>query len=182
MADDTLPTPGHLRQLLHYEPDTGKLFWKARDPSLFANPSRAVQWNGKNAGKEAFIAVSTTGYYRGAVWGRFHAAHRIIWAIVHGEWPADCIDHINGDPKDNRLANLRAVSRADNQKNQKRRKDNTSGVSGVSWDKSKGLWQAKINVDGRQMHLGRYETVAEAAMAKASAEQKYGFHENHGKR
>lgn len=109
-------------------------------------------------------------------------AHRLAWLYVYGVFPKGNIDHINGDPSDNRISNLRDVSQAENLKNQRMRGDNTSGVLGVCWDKSRNKWKAQINVDGKNKGLGRYDSKDDAIKARMEADVKYRYHENHGKR
>ena len=178
--------PELLRKLLRYEPETGKLFWLPRTPDLFHDTTdrRGVNWccqawNGKNAGREAFTANSA-GYRMGAVFGRNYGAHRVAWALTSGSWPK-MIDHINGDRSDNRLANLRSVSRLENQRNMKRGSDNKSGQTGVGWDSSRDRWVAAIGVGGRTDHIGRFDKKADAIAARKQAERDFGFHPNHGR-
>ncbi len=92
------------------------------------------------------------------------------------------IDHINHDPSDNRLANLRKVKRLDNMRNQSMRSTNPSGVTGVRFNKECHKWQATIMVLGKEIHLGLFEGFNRAVHARKAAEVKYGFHENHGKK
>jgi hypothetical protein len=181
MANATLPTPEVLCQLLRYEPETGKLFWKRRSDDMFPAAWRAARWNERYAETEAFTAI-VLGYRKGSFDGKQTYAHRVVWAITHGEWPEGHIDHINGNRADNRLANLRVVSNAENGKNQKFRKNNTSGVVGVSWDKRRGLWFAHICSGRKLVNLGRFKTMAEAVQARERAELELGFHPNHGRR
>ena len=79
--------------------------------------------NGKPCGRDA---NDKDGYAQVSIGKRKFKAHRVIYAIVHGTMPADEIDHINGDRADNRIENLRDVSRLENMHNSKNRKDNTS--------------------------------------------------------
>lgn len=114
-------TPEILRQLLRYEPETGKLFWLERGPKWFSDKPVGQQhnanaWNAKYAGKEAFTSVGFNGYRQGSVFRQGMNLHRVAWAIHHGEWP-DHIDHINRDRLDNRICNLRSVTKAENAKN-----------------------------------------------------------------
>lgn len=166
-------TPALLRELLTYDPETGKLFWRARNLSHFDNPSRGRSWNTRHANKEAFT-VGEQGYRRGMVFRRMYLAHIAAWAIIHSEWPDGQVDHINGVRDDNRLANLRVVSRSDNCRNAKRRSTNTSGVNGVA--KQGKRWRAYI-----VEHLGLFDTIEEAAAARKEAEQRLGYHPNHGR-
>lgn len=172
--------PAILPVLLRYEPETGKLFWRRRPREYFVSDKGFACWNGKHAGQEAF--TSTEGrhlYHNGRILGRSLKAHRVIWALVHGKWPTGQIDHINGNRQDNRLVNLREVSRLENHRNMKRFKNNTSGHAGVI--PFKGRWQARITVDYRGIHLGTFDTVEEAVAARAQADIKYKFHKNHGR-
>nr|WP_175479900.1 HNH endonuclease signature motif containing protein [Paracoccus homiensis] len=108
-------------------------------------------------------------------------AHRVAWAVIHGRWPNGEIDHINGDRSDNRLANLREVTKRENHRNMAIRSDNTSGVTGVYWAREKGKWAAYIKAD-KMVALGRYDTFAEAVAARRAAEKVLGYHPNHGRR
>ena len=143
---------------------------------------RARYGNTKYAGREAISAVDRSlGYKKGSIFNAKCYAHRVIWAMQTGEWPADDIDHINGDRADNRWENLRAVERKDNARNAKRRSTNTSGMMGVQWHPALGKWRARIMVDGRSIALGCYHSLEDACAARKSAERRYGFHENHGR-
>ena len=79
------------------------------------------------------------------------------------------VDHINGDGLDNRRANLRAVTNAQNQYNRSRQSNNTSGFIGVSWFKPHGRWMARITFRGVQRFLGYYDTAEDAARARDAA-------------
>lgn len=181
MATKDLPEPALLRKLLRYEPETGKLYWLERTLEMFPHARACISWNARFARKEALTSLDRKGYRRGAIFNKFYAAHRVIWAIVHGEWPPEQIDHINGDKQDNRLGNLRAVSNSENLKNQKRPKNNTSGIIGVYWNKQLVAWHAQIKINGKKKHLGTYQCIGAAAAARASADLKHGFHRNHGR-
>lgn len=106
-----------LRQLLRYEPETGKLYWLSRDVSLFHESATRTAagtckwWNGRFAGKEAFTATGVHGCRAGRIFGQAHYAHRVAWALHHGGWPTDEIDHQDGDRANNRISNLREVMR-----------------------------------------------------------------------
>lgn len=176
--------PSEVRSLLRYEPDTGKLYWLERGVSLFRGKYPAQRscrsWNARNAGKEAFTAVGASGYREGRIHNRIYRAHRVIWAIAHGEWPEQ-VDHINGDRADNRLVNLRAVTRFQNARNTKLPITNTSGVMGVERHVGGTRWRARIKVNRRQIHLGYFVELSDAIAARKAAEKKYGFHANHGR-
>ena len=170
MASKALPSPEVLRQLLRYEPGTGKLFWRERGPEWFTRGGSAAAWNDAFAGREAFTADDGAGYRQGSIFDQSFRAHRIAWAISYGVWPQNHIDHINGDKSDNRLCNLRDASRSENMSNSQKRVDNTSGFKGVS--RAAGKWVARIYARGKKHHIGYFDTAedAAAAYAKASAE------------
>lgn len=182
MSAKELPSPELLRQLLRYEPETGKLYWRERnaDMSKEFNDTECNRWNGAWAGKEAFTSTSC-GYKQGHIMSSHCRAHRVIWAIVYGEWPKH-IDHINGIKDDNRIENLRSVSHAENCRNQKRASNNTSGVCGVYWCKRYGKWRVQIGANGKCKHLGYFDDFDKAVATRKSAEAKYDFHQNHGNR
>jgi len=173
------PTRSEISVYLDYDPETGVFIWKTRSKLHFVNARAWSTWNARFAGKVA--GNQCAGRYRNICLGyRTFQAHRLAWLIVHGEWPVH-IDHINGDKGDNRIANLRSVSNAENRKNQATRKDNTSGVQGVYWDRRNQKWMAKIQVEGKTVNLGRYSSIEEAAIRRTQAEREFGFHSNHGR-
>ncbi|WP_047472545.1 HNH endonuclease [Delftia sp. ZNC0008] len=167
MAARILPTPEQLRELLRYEPDTGKLFWLPRPRELFATKRSFSLWNTRFSGKEAFITVGPVGYRYGAVFGHKMYAHRVIWAMQSGSWPRADIDHINGCRTDNRFCNLRAATRAENLMNMSGSRG-ASGVKGVSL-LANGIFRAEIRAYGKRFNLGRFKTLGEAAKAYAEA-------------
>lgn len=178
MATKPLPTSEVLRQLLTYEPETGKLFWKERGPEWFSSLRSCKSWNTQFAQKEAFGFICDKGYHVSVLLRRRYSAHRVIWKLVHGIEPDD-IDHINGDRTDNRLENLRNVSRLVNTRNQKLPSNNTHGHLGVYSVGSK--WRAQIRVRGALKDLGRFAHFNDAVAARKAAEMRYGFHPNHGR-
>lgn len=185
MAKKPLPCPTLLRLLLTYEPETGKLFWKKRKSwmaprgGVRAAGKAVAIWNGRNAGNMAFTATTNGGYRVGWLFGVKSYAHRVIWALIHGEWP-DVIDHIDGDRGNNLISNLRSVTKAENARNARVGSNNKTGVMGVG--RSKAGWYAKICAGGVAIHIGTFETFGDAVDARKNAEVKYGYHENHGRR
>lgn len=173
--------PEKLSTLLSYDPATGKLFWLPRPAEMLLTQKSARTWNTRYSGGEAFTTLNASGYYHGTLFGKTHAAHRVAWALAHGAWPEGEIDHINGDRSDNRLANLRDVSAAENRKNQTRSRANTSGVTGVHWCNTWNRWIAKIMVGRKTTTIGNFATFEEAVAARAVASQAMGFAPGHGK-
>lgn len=102
--------------------------------------------------------------------GKPRKVHRIIMGVVDNI--SIEVDHINGDPSDNRKCNLRVCTHSENLKNQKLHEDNTSGYSGVNWDKNKRRWVAEIIVDGKR-HRKRFKTKEEAIVKRKEWEELY---------
>ena len=178
-------TPELCRQLLDYDPETGKLFWKARSSSDFkaskyaSAEQLAALWNRKNAYGLAFTATKSTGYRHGNIQGVTITAHRVAFAIYYGRWPSH-VDHINGDRTDNRIENLREVTASENHKNRRKNRGENARV-GVSYSPQRGRWQAQICSQQKRMHLGWFDTEAEALAAREKAERQLEFHPNHGR-
>jgi len=177
MAEKTLPSPEVLRQLLRYEPDTGKLFWLPRPASMFLGGRNCAAWNSRCAGKEALNSQSK-GYLHGTLNCVTVQTHRIAWAVHYGAWPDGLIDHRDGDGTNNRLANMRVGDSVMNGRNMKIGKANTSSVVGVTWHKDAGKWMAQIVVHRKRVHLGLHRSFADAVAARRAAEIENGFHPN----
>lgn len=169
MAKKALPSPEVLRQLLRYEPDTGKLFWRERTPDQFEPGYRHPEWNcrhwnSKYAGKEAFTASRPEGYRVGRIAGNNYRAHRIIWRMVYGEDIPDFIDHINGDPSDNRISNLRLATGKQNSQNRTKTRG-TSRYLGVCWNRSEQNWLVQLRRADGTKYQRRFRSEIEAAKA-----------------
>ncbi len=175
-----------VRQLLDYNPDTGELFYKERSVEMFSDSGQLTAdhikkvWNARYAGKQAFLTKLQNRYYRGNLVTGMFLAHRVIWALVYGEWP-DEVDHKDHNGFNNKLDNLRSVSHETNGKNHRLNRINTSGACGVHWDACLKKWKAQIGFRGTQTHLGLFDNKEEAIAVRKAAEIKYGFHPNHGK-
>ena len=98
--------------------------------------------------------------------------HRIIFLMFHGFLP-DYIDHIDGNPKNNKIENLRNVTQTQNCQNQKIPKNNTSGLKNVSWHKLQKKWQVRINVNGALKHFGFYHDIQVAKFIAETMRHKY---------
>ncbi len=179
-------TYSEVSRLLRADFDTGKLFWLPRTPDLFTNQDRDDEhacnnWNAAHAGQEAFTALDGYGYLHGRIFDRPYKAHRIIWLLHTGDWPVMHLDHINGKRSDNRVVNLRAVTRTENMMNQRIRSDNVSGVIGVCWDQARAKWMAFISTGHKRKNLGRFDDLDDAVAVRKAAEIEMGFHPNHGR-
>ena len=177
-------TAGYVRSILDYDPDTGVLTWRERTD--IKDALVRSKWNNRYAGTCAGAVHpggqrSLTKYRVLGINGRTYRAHRVAWLHVYGEWPPGEIDHANGDGTDNRIANLRLATRAQNCANTKAKKGNVSGIKGVttlSWS-SGTRFQAQISKNGGAgtRYLGTFDTAEEAhdAYMEAAREQYGGF-------
>lgn len=146
-----------LREMLHYCQESGCFTWLAR-------PNKKI--------KAGVVAGSKRpeGRILIGVLGREYLAHRLAWLYVYGKWPAGVIDHIDGDPGNNSLVNLRDVSKTVNQQNQRRAHSrSTHGFMGVRRNRKR--WQALISVDGKIRHLGTFDTPELAHFAYLDAKR-----------
>jgi hypothetical protein len=158
-----------VRELLDYDPETGIFLWKVDRTNGRGHVFRAA---GSEAGYIA--ALNKTNYYRQImIDGRTYRAHRLAWLYMTGSWPANGIDHADGDGTNNSWCNLREATRSENGGNSRRRSDNVSGAKGVRLDR--GKWVAQITVAGKICRLGTFNTLEAAAAAyEAAAIERFG--------
>ncbi len=147
-----------LKELLHYDPDTGVFTWRV--------------YRARSA-KAGYIAGTPDrhGYCKIDILHRKYFAHRLAWLYMYGNFPVNAIDHINGVPSDNRISNLRDVPQSENVLNLRAaRSNNTTGFLGVT--RSRHRFHALIAVNGKKHFLGAYATaeLAHAAYLKAKRE------------
>lgn len=167
--------------ILECDFESGRLIWKDRPANMFTEDRFCKIWNGRYAGTEAFRPIDRNGYHVGAIFNRQYRAHRVVWLLAHKVWPSNQIDHINGVRTDNRLSNLRDVEHRENGLNQRLSKRNKSGVTGVCWHKRSKKWLASIRVNGSNINLGEFKDFSTAVDRRRIAEEKFGFHPNHGR-
>ena len=160
-----------ISRLFSYSPDSGRITWRVINN----------QHCGKRAGS---IKADRNGkrYVRVRVGKRIIAGHVIAWFFHTGDWLPGQIDHINGDGTDNRIENLRLASNAENMKNKRLMENNTSGFCGVVYHSRDKVWEARININGRRVNLGRFRDRSGAIAARIKANEQHGFHKNHGQR
>lgn len=148
----------------YFDHKDGHLYWKK---VMHPNKQYLV---GKEAG-----SIHPTGY-RYVTWmNKSHKIHRLIFLLAYGYLPKE-IDHINGNRQDNRLENLREVTRSQNQFNKSMCKNNTSGYRGVSWHNKSKAWQVRVMKNEKNIMLGYYKDLELAGLVATEARNLY-----HGK-
>ena len=169
MTKTLLPLAG-LEEVLRYEPEAGKLFW------LDHRGTR------RSPGDKAGGLDRTTGYIIVKYKGKGYRAHRLAWYLHTGEDPATMwIDHINGNPVDNRILNLRKCLQSQNRCNSRAKANSTSGYKGVYWCKRNKKYRAQITKNKKVYKLGNYDNPQEAHMAYCiAAVQMHGDFANFG--
>ena len=155
-------TQKKLKELLHYEPETGVFTWTHR----LLSRNRPSAFSGREAG-----CLSGDGYYYISVSNRLYKRSRLAWLFMYGYFPEHEVDHINRIRKDDRGINLREVSHQCNLRNCGNFKHNTSGVKGVCWDKNKNKWMSKIKINQKTIFLGYYKVFHNAVCARLAGEQ-----------
>ena len=157
-----------IRECLLYDQDSGVLTWRLRPISHFKNAHGMNIWNSQHAGMEAGsirhdgITVSIN--------FRPYRAHRLCWVLAGHQDPGpSLIDHINGNPFDNRLSNLRLADSSQNNENSRVRSHCKSGLKGVYWHPRAGKWASAIRHRGKSEWLGLHLTKGLAAVARAKA-------------
>jgi hypothetical protein len=148
MTSKTMISAERLRELLHYEPETGVF-------------TRLVSTRGNAHAGDVAGTPLRQGYLQIGADGRYYLAHRLAWLYMTGEWPKDQIDHINCDKSDTRWCNLREATHAQNMMN----KAALFGFKGITWHKRGCKWQAQIGHNNKHHYLGSFDTQMEAAVA-----------------
>lgn len=143
-------TQERLKELIHYNPETG-----------------VFTWNGRFKGvKKSRVAgcITSQGYVLIRIDGVLYKAHRLAFLYMTGRFPEKDVDHMNGNPGDNRWTNLRNVSHSENMRNVLH-KAASSKYTGVSFCSATGRWKSQINLSGKNRNLGRFLSEKEACAA-----------------
>lgn len=149
-------TVDEVREILHYDPETGLFSSKICRSCL-------------NVGKRSGY-LRKDGYIQLKIKSRAFLAHRLAWFYVHGEWPNRDIDHVNRDKADNRIANLRLSTRSENCVNIGLKSSNTSGTTGVYFQKKKRIWQSYITKNRKRISTGGSKHKEKAIANRKNAE------------
>jgi len=154
MAEQII-TKEYLNELFEYR--DGELYWK-------------IPTKGHSVGMLAG-SVNKLKYRAIKINSKLYKAHRLIYLMFNGELPK-MIDHIDNNPSNNRIENLRPANTSLNRQNAKINKNNTSGVKGVSWDSQAGRWKARIWSNKKTHTIGLFNTIAEAEKVVKSARER----------
>lgn len=151
-----------LRELLHYNPDTGVFTWRARN-GRGANANNSEGAPAGSMHSKGYIVITVDGHHG-------YKAHRLAWLYMTGEWPTRQIDHEDTVRNNNIFTNLRLATLNQNAQNRKRpSRNNKSGYLGVSWDKKQEKWAATLCINGKNKRLGRFKSPEEASAAYLTA-------------
>lgn len=135
---------------MHYDPETGVFKWKVRSD---AKADWNTRWSGKRAG-----SLFKNGYFYIGINHKDYLAHRLAWFYIHKEWPTVNVDHIDRNPQNNKIGNLRKATQSENLCNKPKRNDNTSGFKGVCLCQTTKRWMARISINQKKIWLGRFDT------------------------
>lgn len=155
-----LPTIERVKKLLRYDAEVGAFFWLKHGRGQYVRA-------GARAG-----SFQSNGYRVVRIEGSLLLEHRLALFYVNGAWP-DEVDHIDGDPSNNRMSNLRVCNRTQNNANKGPQRNGSSGFKGVSLFKRTGRWKAEIGCNGKRYHLGYFDTPEQAHAAYVAAAQKH---------
>ena len=156
-VEPSLQTSEEIRRHVRYDPERGEFWWLLRR-------------HGRQLARQAG-SIITTGKTRSQTVraicfdGRKYYAHQIAWFLMTGRWLSE-VDHVNGEPLDNRWTNLRAATRSEQSMN---RAPNPNRLTGASFHKPSGRWQAYIKKDGKRVALGYFDTAEDAHKAYLAA-------------
>ena len=156
-----------IRRLLIYCPYSGLFVWRQRSDVEKAWNTR---YSGKQAGTNWKIGQQT--YRRITALNWPFLAHRLAVLYMTGEWPAEVVDHADGDGTNNKWNNLRLANKSQNLANSKVFRNNVVGLRGVTIHKPTGKYRATIQEDGKQKYIGHFDTAAEAHAAYVSEAQR----------
>ena len=161
-------TAERVRAALRYSPIVGVFEWR--------QSGRRIR-----AGGLAGAVVRPSGYVRIVLDGIPYPAHRLAWLYMTGEWPADEVDHIDGDRSNNAWKNLRQATQTTNSWNKRNSQKPSLGAKGVSFLKGTGRWQARVVKNGETWRRA-YPTQQEAEAAIVEKRKElHGEFANHGK-
>lgn len=159
------PTIAQLNDAFILDRESGVLTWRN---DRVGGKGMIIRVGGHEAG-----SLFKNGYRYVALTGKQMLTHRVIIAMLNGAWPEQEVDHVNGDPKDNRPCNLRLATSAQNKHNRAISNRNTSGELGVSWSKRRRKWCVEITANKHRIRLGHFDDLEFAGLVYASAADRF---------
>lgn len=146
-------TQARIKELLNYDELTGVFTWVVNRKGRY--------------GKIGHIAgtLAMRGSIHIMVDGKKRLAHRLAWLYIYGIFPIDMIDHIDGNPINNKITNLRECNVSENGRNRLAQKNNTSGFKGVTWHKTRGKWRSSMMLNRKSIHIGHFDSANQASIA-----------------
>jgi hypothetical protein len=165
-------TQEKLKSFINYDPNAG----------IFTRIGYLDRWNNFVVKNKVLSTLSNEGYLIISIQGKRYKAHRLVFLYMFNTNISDDfeVDHIDGNRGNNKLDNLKLADRCINMKNKSLYSNNTTNVIGVC--KSGNRYRARINVDGKRISLGLFDTIEEAAKVRLEFEQKLNYSENHGRK
>lgn len=142
-----------------FEYRDGELYWKIATTNRHKSDRMAG-------------SMHPSGYKYTGIYGKRYKNHRIIFMMHHGYLPKE-IDHIDRNPSNNRIENLRESNRVLNMQNTGTRKNNKSGIPNVCWHKANGKWSVKMNVNKQSKHFGYFDDLELAELVAIEAKNKF---------
>lgn len=163
-------TQDRLKEVLSYDLDSGVLRWRV---NIICGRGRVRVRAGEVAGSIKRRRNDTVAYRIICIDYRMHKAHRLAWMYAFGDPVPVVIDHIDHDGLNNRISNLRAATHSQNLANRGATVSSSSGIKGVTWYKRDGLWKSQIKVNYKNIWLGTFTNIEDAASAYGAASKKY---------
>jgi hypothetical protein len=158
---------------LECDPNAGTLTYKRRSIEDCPSKRSASVFNKKHAGKIAGVKT-THGYISCSVNKKIVYAHRIIWEMTNGPIPKGMhIDHIDGNPLNNKISNLRVCTRSQNMANCRASKINKTGTKGVYLCKKDNIYVSRLKINGVIVMDKRFKNLNDAVTARKMAEIEY---------
>lgn len=146
-------TAERLRELLHYDPETGVFTWRVN--------RRGHTRQGDIAGSGSPVVICLD--------CRKYLGHRLAWLYMMDQWPSALVDHVDLDSANNRWSNLRAATKSQNSANRLAQRNSRSGVKGVYWNPECRKWGATICLNYKRAHLGLFDNIEDASRAYENA-------------
>jgi len=142
-----------------FEYKDGVLYWKIK-PAKRVSVGDVAGWR------------NSKGYQNIVIKGKQWGVHKVIFLMQHGYLP-ELVDHIDNNPSNNNIENLRPANKTQNNCNARIRKDNSSGFKNVNWHSQKRKWQVRLCINKKSVSFGLYHDLELADLVAQEARNKY---------